>query len=252
MRTRPLTVRKKLFQNLSTEHWSGSDLSPANKMLMILVILSVTSAILETEHSLVERFSTVFKVSNIAFQTIFTIEYMARIWTTTEDSRYNGFFGRIRYMLTPMALIDLFAIAPLWFGAGSEILLIRIARLARIIKLGRLPGISAAMNRLTDAVLHRRFELYVSIGLALFVMLLASTAMYFIEGTTQPETFGSIPRALWWGMATLTTVGYGDAYPITVGEKFCAGIVSIAGIGLVAMPAGILAAAFSNAFMKSE
>jgi len=155
-------------------------------------------------------------------------------------------------MLTPMALIDLFSIAPLWFGAGSELLLIRIARLARIIKLGRVPGISAAINRLTDAVQERRFELYVSIGLALIVMLLASTAMYFIEGAAQPEIFGSIPRALWWGMATLTTVGYGDAYPITVGGKICAGIVAIAGIGLVAMPAGILAAAFSNAFQKPE
>lgn len=252
MGARVSSIRKTIFLNLSTEHWPLAGISLTNKMLLILVITSVVSAVMETEKSLTQSFASAFYISNMTFQAIFTIEYVARIWSSVEDPKYSGFVGRVRYMFTPMAIIDLLAFAPLWFGAGSELLLIRLARLARIIKLGRIPGISAAMNRMAEAVLLRKFELYISVGLALTIMLLASTAMYFLEGTTQPEAFGSIPRALWWGMATLTTVGYGDIYPITVGGQICAGIVAFAGIGLIAMPTGILAAAFSNAFQKSE
>jgi len=103
-----------------------------------------------------------------------------------------------------------------------------------------------------EAVGSRRYELLASAAIALLLMFVSATAMYMVEGETQPENFGSIPRAIWWSMATLTTIGYGDTYPITVIGKIFAGITALASLALVAMPAGILAAAFSEAFQRSK
>jgi voltage-gated potassium channel len=108
------------------------------------------------------------------------------------------------------------------------------------------------MRNLTDAVHSRRYELGLTMGLAVGLLLVGAAALYWIEGDLQPEKFGSIPRALWWAVITMTTIGYGDVYPITPLGKFVAALVAIAGIGLIAMPTGILAAAFSDAMRKDD
>ncbi|MCF6196266.1 MAG: potassium channel family protein, partial [Emcibacter sp.] len=149
------------------------------------------------------------------------------------------------------SLIDLISILPFWFGLGSEWFLFRILRLLRILKLARIPGLSIALKGIVFAIKRRKFELYISIGLATLMMLGASTVLYIVEADIQPEAFGSIPRSLWWGMATLTTVGYGDVYPVTILGKLFFGVFAFAGIGLVAMPTGILAAALSDSFQNA-
>jgi voltage-gated potassium channel len=101
---------------------------------------------------------------------------------------------------------------------------------------------------LSAAVASRRFELLFTMGLAATVLVFGATALHLLEGELQSDKFGSIPRAMWWSVVTLTTIGYGDVYPVTVGGKIVASIVAVAGIGLIAMPTGILAAAFSDAF----
>ncbi len=123
-------------------------------------------------------------------------------------------------------------------------------RLLRILKLARIPMVSRALINLKRALFSRIVELCLSVVLAFLLMLVAATILYFIEKDAQPDVFGSIPRALWWGVATLTTVGYGDVYPITPLGKICAGVFAIAGIGLVAMPTGIFAAAMSEIMAK--
>jgi len=239
-------MRKFFHTHLDPTCWPHSGLSPLNKVIVILVLACVMSAVLETEPTLSTAYASSFALLNKVFLYVFSVEYLLRLWVVGEDSRYTGIIGRLQYMITPAAIIDLITVAPFWFGAGSEILLLRLLRLLRILKLARIPSVNSALMRLYTAIKSRRMEFALSITFALLLMLVAATTLYFIEGDIQPGTFGSIPRSLWWGMATLTTVGYGDVYPITVLGKIAGGVYALAGIGLVAMPTGIFAAAMSE------
>ena len=239
-------MRKSLHIHLDPTCWPHSGLSLLNKIIVMLVLACVVSAVLETEPALATAYSSTFAVLNKVFLYAFSVEYVLRVWTVGEDDRYTGITGRLRYMITPAAIIDLITVVPFFLGAGSEIFLLRALRLLRIFKLARIPSVSGALNRLFRAIASRRMEFVITIAFALMLMLLAATTLFFIEGNVQPETFGSIPRSLWWGVATLTTVGYGDVYPITLLGKIAAGIYAFAGIGLVAMPTGIFAAAMSD------
>jgi voltage-gated potassium channel len=134
----------------------------------------------------------------------------------------------------------------------SNFMLLRLFRLIRILRLARLGRFSLAMHHLSQAVSERREELLLSLILATFVLVFSAAGMYFIEGENDPQTFGSIPRAMWWSVCTLTTVGYGDIYPHTALGKILGAFTSLAGIGLIAMPTGILAAAFSDAFQRTR
>ena len=241
-----MDLRNWLYINLDPLSWPHTGLSLLNKLIAIFVLTGVASAILETEPLLAKEYATSFIIVNKVFLYVFTLEYIMRVWAMGENVRYSGITGRLRYMVTIPAIIDIITVFPFWLGAGSEILLLRMLRLLRILKLARLPGISSALKRLYKAIHSRRIEFFLTISFALLLMVIAATTLYFIEGRVQPETFGSIPRALWWGVATLTTVGYGDVYPITTLGKFAAGVYAFAGIGLVAMPTGIFAASMSD------
>jgi voltage-gated potassium channel len=131
-------------------------------------------------------------------------------------------------------------------------MLLRLFRLMRILRLARLGRFSLGMRHLSQAVTDRKEELLLSLMPATFVLVSSAAGVYLIEGENDPQTFGSIPRAMWWSVCTLNTVGYGDIYPHTVLGKILGGVTSIAGIGLIAMPTGILAAAFSAAFQRTR
>jgi voltage-gated potassium channel len=163
------------------------------------------------------------------------------------------FQKRLRFITSPSAAIDLLTliitITP-FFGVNAMAL--RLIRLLRILSLAKLGRMSAALRHLSDAISSRRYELIATMGLAIGLLILGATILYWLERTLQPEKFGSIPRALWWSIITLTTIGYGDVYPITPAGKFVAGIVAFAGIGVIALPTGILAAAFSDAVQRGN
>lgn len=132
---------------------------------------------------------------------------------------------------------------------GQALRLVRLLRILRIAKLGRM---SRTFRQLVAAIASRRYELILTMLLAIGLVLAGASLLYWAEGEVQPDKFGSIPRALWWAVVTLTTIGYGDVYPITPLGKVFAGAVAFAGIGLIAMPAGILAAAFSDAMQRER
>jgi voltage-gated potassium channel len=211
-------------------------------------LVATATAVLETEQILLEGHQSAFRTLEAVFGAVFLIEYVARLWIAVEPPSCQGrSFPRLRYAVSPAAIIDLLAIVPAsLFFAGSETFLLRLVRLLRILRIAKLGRLSRAWANLARAVHSRRSELFLTLGLAALAMLLSSTLLYWAEGEAQPDKFGSIPRAFWWAVVTLTTVGYGDVFPITVLGKIFAAAVALSGIGLIALPTSILAAAFSE------
>lgn len=240
-------LRRRLYLELEpNERRHG--LSPLNKLIVIAIVVSVIFAVVESEHAVYESHPALFHGIEVGFSILFLVEYLARLWVAPEDPRFRGRLGRLRWALTPAALLDLLAVTPVLLHLlGGEAYVIRMVRLVRVLRLAKLGRFTQAWRALSEAVHARRYELMVSIAVALFILLITSTLMYIVEGHSQPEVFGSIPRAMWWAIATLTTVGYGDAVPITGFGRVLGGITAVTGVGLIAMPAGILAAAMSDA-----
>ncbi len=179
---------------------------------------------------------------------IFTGEYALRIVACTIDPRFrHPVFGRLRYALTPMALIDLAAIVPFYgglagVGGNLDLRFLRAVRLvSRLMKLG---GRSGGVARLARVFFLKRQELVTILGILVFLLVVASSLMYFVEHEAQPEKFTSIPATMWWAIVTLTTVGYGDLAPITPLGRILAGVMAVLGIGMFALPAGILGSGF--------
>ena len=243
-------LRARLHAALDPEAREG--LSPLNLFLTLAILASVSLAVLDTEPTLVRRFGSAFWAADLVLTVVFLVEYAARLWTAPENPRFAGRFkGRLRWATSPAALIDLLALVPaLVFVGATPAYLFRLVRLLRILRLARLGRFSRALHLIAAAVSSRRDELLVTLGAAVTAMLVAATLLYLVEGPSQPEAFGSIPRALWWAVVTLTTIGYGDVYPHTVLGKVLAGLTAVVGIGLIAAPTGILAAAFSDAAQR--
>ncbi|MFY0989492.1 potassium channel family protein [Halomonas sp. C05BenzN] len=246
--------RAALHQQLAPEAWHLPGLSPSNKLICALILLASLAAILETEPTLRRLVPRLFSSLEVVFVTLFILEYLLRLYSVGEDPRYRGIGGRIRYVFSIWALIDLVAILPFFLGflTHSNAFLLRLLRILRILRLSRLGRFSRAWSALAEALKARIHELLLSVGVAGLLLLFSSACLYVVEAADQPEAFGSVPRALWWSIATLTTVGYGDVTPITALGKVFAGMTAVAGIGIIAMPTGILAAAFSDAFQNKD
>lgn len=214
-------------------------------ILMGLILFSLVVFTLETEPVVTEQFGPIITAINLIIAVIFAIEYGVRVWSCGVDPDYTGFKGRLKFIISPMAVIDLIAFLPSFVLMGSTnaywVRILRVFRLLRILKLGRY---SKSIRVLGQVFKEGWREIVVSIGFALFFIFLSAVCLYFIEGPAQPEEFGSIPRTLWWSVATLTTVGYGDVYPITALGKVFASIIALLGIGVVALPTGILTSRF--------
>lgn len=246
-----LHIRSALYEQLEPGVSGRLGLSLSNKLVAVLILAASFTAVLETEATLREQAGNLFLYAEIFFVSFFIVEYIARVFAAGQDPRYRGIGGRIRYMFTWWALLDLIAIAPSLITMGTDnAFLLRLFKLLRLARLSRLGRFSRAWTALGQSLISRRYELLVSLALASLLLVFSSALLYLVEAEAQPEAFGSIPRALWWSVATLTTVGYGDVAPITALGRIFAAITAVAGIGMIAMPTGILAAAFSDILQK--
>ncbi|KAA1248022.1 ion transporter [Aquimarina sp. RZ0] len=221
--------------------------------IVYLIFINVLAVVLESIHSLKEEYKFIFDFIELFSICVFSIEYIFRIWSITENEKYSKpILGRLKYLFSFFSVIDLLAVLPayipLFVGVDARIIRgVRLIRLFRILKLSRY---NRAFSHIRYVILAKKEELVISLFAVLTLLVISSSLMYFVENEAQPDAFSSIPATMWWGVATLTTVGYGDVYPITGLGKFMAGIMAILGVGLFALPAGILANGFGGTLEK--
>ncbi|WP_299439915.1 ion transporter [uncultured Rhodospira sp.] len=245
-----MSVRARLARQLDPALRTAPGLSPTNWAVCALIVAAMLLAVLATEPTLRTGRETLFLSLEIVLTSLLALEYAARVWTSVENPAVTS---RLAYIRSPAALFDLAAVLVVFITAfGTEGFLLRLAMLLRVLRIARLGRFSRAFEAVVTAVASRATELALSMGVAALLLLVSSAMLYLVEGATQPEAFGSIPRAMWWSVATLTTVGYGDVYPVTPLGRAFAALTAVTGIGLIAMPTGILASAFSDAFQAQR
>jgi len=219
------------------------ELGRFEKLIQILIVISLISFAFETLPNLSTAWQTVLKFTEIIIVLIFTIEYIIRISLCRP---------RLKYIFSFYGVIDILAILPFFLTAGIDIKSIRAFRLLRLLRFVKLLKYNKAIRRLRDALIDAKDELILSGIVAGILLYLASIGIYYFEEEAQPDSFGSVFHSMWWAVCSLTTVGYGDVKPITVGGKIFTGIVLIIGVGIVAMPTAILASSFNNAKKKEK
>lgn len=223
--------------------------------IMTLIFTNIIAVIFETVSSIAAYMMPFFRAFEFISVIIFTIEYLLRLWSCTADMKFKDpIKGRIRFALTPLAIVDLMAILPFYLPMliPFDLRFVRILRLIRMFRIFKIGRYSDSMKVLGKVLKAKKEELCMTFFVVIILLTLFSSMMYFIENKAQPEAFSSIPAAMWWGVATLTTVGYGDVYPITPMGKFLGAIISLLGIGLFALPAGILGSGFVMEMQKKE
>lgn len=247
-------IQKRIFEIIQ----SANDGDLASRLfdlfIMFLIIINSVTIMVDT-FQLPNNLKTIVQTIDISTSIIFSIEYLLRIWTAPLlYPHMNSFYARIRYILSLMAIIDLLAILPFYlpmimpFNLKS-LRLLRITRLLRIFKMNRYTN---ALNKV-GAVFRAKSSQLVSSMLVVFMLIvLSSILMFNIENAAQPEAFTNIFDSMWWAIATFTTVGYGDIFPITILGKLLSAVIAFLGIGLVAVPTGIISAGFVEQIEKHD
>ena len=249
------TLKEKVYRIF--EPASEGDLSSKafDIFLIIVIFLNVLAVILESVESLGVAYSGFFEMFSLFSVTFFTLEYLSRLWACTENKKFEKpVAGRLRYALTPLALIDLTVLVPFFlpFFFQIDLRILRVLRLLRLFTLFKLTRYSSSLKLISTVVREKKEELLVTFAVTMILLVLASGIIYFLENEQQPAAFSSIPAAMWWGVATMTTVGYGDIYPVTAIGKMFGGFVAILGLGTFSLPAGIIAYGFIEEIQKKR
>lgn len=203
-----------------------------------LICISAVVIALETMPDLTPRMNTILVTAEIVILTLFVIEYALRLTCTEKPWKYAfSFWG----------IVDFLAVVPALVFLLPDFATIRAIRLLRILRLLKLFKANRALDRIAKALNRAKTEFAIFFFIACVALYLAAVGIYHFEHEAQPDGFSSIPESLWWAIATFTTVGYGDVYPITAGGRIFTGIVMLIGIGIIAVPAGLVTAALTEA-----
>ena len=244
----PESLRVRMFDWLTRDEvgFGGAALRSA---LVALIVVSVTAAILRTVPGIAPQWATTFDAILLLATAGFALEYLLRIWVAPGDKDGAGAAGaRLRYVFSLPGLIDLVAALPFTLAPhlGMHIDWLDIVPIFKLLRY------SHAFQFLVEAIYGERRVLASAAILTLALLIFQSTIVYFFERDAQPDKFGSIPEAMWWGIVTLTTVGYGDVTPVTVGGRVAGGITAVLGVCMFAIPVGIIASAFVEAVRRRE
>ena len=206
--------------------------------VIVLILVSVTTVSIDTLPNLSPTLRAVLSWSELIIVGLFTIEYGLRIGTAPR---------KLQYALSFHGIVDLAAILPFYLTLGGvDLRALRVLQLFRIVRVLKLSRYSKAMARFGRAMALAKEEIVLFAGVAAALLYLSAAGIWYFEHEAQPEAFASIMHSLWWATATLTTVGYGDVYPVTVGGKLFTFVILMCGLGIVAVPAGLVAAALSQ------
>lgn len=206
--------------------------------MISLIIVSIFALSLGSISTLDPDTALAVHILDVAIISIFTVEYLARIWTASD---------RWKYIFSLWGIIDLLAILPFWLSLATGLQALRTLRIIRIIRILKLMRYLSAMERIKRAIIIVRDELIIFGFLAVIIVFLTAVGIYEFEKDAQPEIFGSIPNALWFAIATLTTVGYGDVTPVTAGGKIFTSLILVIGLGVVAVPTGLISSGLAQA-----
>jgi voltage-gated potassium channel len=214
--------------------------------LIVLIVGNALAVSLDSVPQLAATYGRYFLFFEDVSVAIFTLEYLLRVWTVPEDPRYatRPVIDRLRYLVRPYMLIDFLAVAPAYIALFMPFVDLRILRIFRLFRLLKIARYSPAVATLIHVLSLERRALFGTLLLLLCIMCLCAEGMYILEGTVQPHVFGNLPSCMYWAIITLTTVGYGDVTPITAAGRLLAGVTAILGLGVFALPVGIIASAF--------
>lgn len=224
-----------------------------NALIYSLIIISIVNLMLISVPELNAKYGEIFILVRNIIMPIFVIEYLIRIYASGYLEEYKGLKGKLKYMITPYAIIDFLAILPYFLtSAGINGSFIRSLRLLRVFRLLRVRKYSIFIRLMKNIMSNIKEEITVLLFFTIIILIILSFIMFDVEHDAQPEAFSSIFATMWWSVATLTTVGYGDMYPITTMGKIITSIISIVGIGFVAIPGGLFASEFISEVIKHK
>lgn len=241
-----MTLRRRLYLTLDPTEKGGIAERIFEFFLVIIIILNIVVIIMDSVHDVHDDYTALFYWFEVFSVLFFTIEYLARVYSIVEKPGFKRpISGRVKFMATPMAIIDLLAFLPFYFTfLPFDLRFLRIFRLFGLFRMFKIARYMRALDIFKKVIADRREQLVLSIMFILFMLVIISSIMYYVERESQPEAFSSIPATMWWGVSTLTTVGYGDIVPTTTLGKILGGLFAIVGVGLFALPAGILSSGF--------
>jgi voltage-gated potassium channel len=241
-----MTLRRRLYLILSPDEKGGTIEKVFELVLITTIILNILLIVLDSIPSLHVPYAALFSGFETFSLVFFTIEYIARVYSIVENPKYtHPIHGRLKYIRRPIAIVDLLAILPFYFRFLTiDLRFLRIFRLMALFRMFKIARYLHALTIFQRVLRDRKEQLVLSFIFILFILIVISFVMFYVENAAQPDKFSSIPETMWWGVATLTTVGYGDVVPITSLGKFLGGVFAIAGVGLLALPAGILSSGF--------
>lgn len=241
-----MTIRRRIYLTLEPTEKGGSLERIFELLLIAIIVLNILAIVCESIPEVHERYAEPFHQFEVFSVIFFTVEYVLRVYSIVENKKYSHpVTGRLRFISTPMALIDLMAFVPFYLTfLPMDLRILRIFRLMGLFRMFKVARYMHALTMFKKVLYDRREQLVLSIFFILFILVIISTTMYYVEREAQPDKFTSIPATMWWGIATLTTVGYGDMVPITAWGRILGGLFAITGVGLLALPAGILSSGF--------
>lgn len=238
-----------IFSILETDSHKTIIGKAVNFIIVSLIVLNILAVILSTVDSIAIQHAKWFDDLEYWSFVVFSTEYVLRVWVSNVRRGYHHpFYGRLKYMLTPMAIIDLLSIIPFFLVISTQIDIrfITIMRFMRLLRIFKLKRYSHALHTLGKVIAEKKEELVIIFISILVLLVMSASLMYLIEHHAQPEKFSSIPATMWWAVTTLTTVGYGDMVPITPFGKVLSAFISMLGIAMFALPAALMSSGFTE------